>query len=485
MSTERKLSVAEKIGFGMGDAACGIVYSSVTMFLTYFYTDIYGLSAAAVGIMFLVTRVLDAITDPLTGLVADRVRTRWGHFRPWLIWFAIPYAVLAVMTFTTPDFGASGKLIYAYITYTLLMLCYTFINIPYCALGGVITTDEKDRLSAQSYRFTISSLAGLVVSVATLFLVDWLGKENKQFGFQATMAIMGTLAIVMLFFCFFSTSERVRPTVETKSSVMGDLRILLSNDQWRVVAIITFFSSMAGVMRSAATLYYATYLMLGGVESAAGTAMKSAFVSTSVVGTIIGSIAAGYLAQRYRAISLFKNINLLLVFVGVIMFFIPPTWLVVVFPLYFLVGFFHQMYQPFKWNMMANAADYGEWKFGRRITGLSFSGNLFALKMGMAVAGAFVGFSLGWFGYQAGVPTQTALATNGIIGLLTVGPSLSYLILYWLTRFYTLDDKMMSKIQYDLAQRQQAADSHREDETPVLIDPVTGPLTTSGANHHG
>ncbi|OAT19647.1 putative GPH family arabinoside transporter [Buttiauxella gaviniae ATCC 51604] len=477
MSTARKLSAAEKIGFGMGDAACGIVYSSVTMFLTYFYTDIYGLSAAAVGIMFLVTRVLDAITDPLTGLVADRVHTRWGHFRPWLIWFAIPYAVLAVLTFSTPDFGESGKLLYAYITYTLLMLCYTFINIPYCALGGVITTDEKDRLSAQSYRFTISSLAGLVVSVATLFLVDWLGKENKQFGFQATMAIMGTLAVIMLFFCFFSTSERVRPKVETNSSMMDDLRILLANDQWRIVAVITFFSSMAGVMRSAATLYYATYLMLGGIESAAGTAMKSAFVSTSVVGTIIGSIAAGYLAQRYRAVSLFKNINLLLVVIGVVMFFVPPTWLAVVFPLYFLVGFFHQMYQPFKWNMMANAADYGEWKFGRRITGLSFSGNLFALKMGMAVAGAFVGFSLGWFGYQAGNPTQTTLATNGIIGLLTIGPSISYLVLYWLSRFYILDDKMMNQIQRDLAHREQVEEINTPAVTPALI--------STGANNHG
>ncbi|OAT34446.1 putative GPH family arabinoside transporter [Buttiauxella brennerae ATCC 51605] len=477
MSTARKLSVAEKIGFGMGDAACGIVYSSVTMFLTYFYTDIYGLSAAAVGIMFLVTRVLDAITDPLTGLVADRVHTRWGHFRPWLIWFAIPYAVLAVLTFSTPDFGESGKLLYAYITYTLLMLCYTFINIPYCALGGVITTDEKDRLSAQSYRFTISSLAGLVVSVATLFLVDWLGKENKQFGFQATMAIMGTLAVIMLFFCFFSTSERVRPKVEINSSMMDDLRILLANDQWRIVAVITFFSSMAGVMRSAATLYYATYLMLGGIESAAGTAMKSAFVSTSVVGTIIGSIAAGYLAQRYRAVSLFKNINLLLVVIGVVMFFVPPTWLAIVFPLYFLVGFFHQMYQPFKWNMMANAADYGEWKFGRRITGLSFSGNLFALKMGMAVAGAFVGFSLGWFGYQAGNPTQTTLATNGIIGLLTIGPSISYLVLYWLSRFYILDDKMMNQIQRDLAHREQVEEINTPAVTPALI--------STGANNHG
>ena len=454
MDQSNKLSYTEKLGYGMGDAACGIVYSSVTMFLTWFYTDIYGLTAAAVGVMFLVTRILDAITDPLTGIVADRIKTRWGHFRPWLIWFAIPYAVLAVMTFTTPAFSGTGKLVYAYLTYTLLMLCYTFINIPYCALGGVITRDEKERLSAQSYRFTISSIAGLLVSIATLFLVDILGKENKQTGFQATMAIMGVIAVVMLTFCFFSTRERISPASDSPSGIREDLQQLLANDQWRIVAVITFFSSMAGVMRSAATMYYATYLMTGNIDSVAGTAMKSAFVSTSVIGTIIGSLGAGWLAKRYRAVSLFKNINLILVLLGVVMFIVPPTWLMLVFPLYFLIGFFHQMYQPFKWNMMANAADYGEWKFGRRITGLSYSGNLFALKMGMAVAGAVVGFSLGMFGYQAGATHQTPVATAGIIGLLTLGPSLSYLILWWLSRFYKLDDQMMKSIQSDLTSRQ-------------------------------
>ncbi|MFB1117451.1 MFS transporter [Dickeya dadantii] len=453
-TADNKLSTAEKIGFGMGDAACGIVYSSVTMFLTYFYTDIYGISAAAVGVMFLVTRVLDAVIDPMIGLLADRTRTRWGHFRPWLIWFAVPYAVIAVLTYTTPDLAGTGKLVYAYITYTLLMMFYTFINIPYCSLGGVITTDEKDRLSAQSYRFTISSAAGLLVSVGTLWLVDWIGRGDKQLGYQGTMAIMGVLAVIMLVFCFFTTQERINPQVDQGQNVWDDVKNLLSNDQWRIVAVITFFSSMAGVMRGAATLYYATYLMAGPEHSGpAGTAMKSAFITTSVVGTIIGAMLAGYFAKRYRSLSLFKNINLLLVITGVVLFLVPPTWLAVVFPLYFLIGFFHQMYQPFKWNMMANAADYGEWKTGRRITGLSFSGNLFALKLGMAVAGALVGFALGWFGYVAGSPTQTSLATTGIIGLLSIGPSLSYLILYWLTRFYKLDDKTMTQIQADLARR--------------------------------
>ncbi len=472
MAAVKKLSVIEKLGFGMGDAACGIVYSSVTMFLTYFYTDIYGLSAAAVGVMFLVTRILDAVSDPLTGIIADRVKTRWGHFRPWLIWFAIPYAVLAVMTFTTPDFGHSGKLLYAYITYSLLMLCYTFINIPYCALGGVITTDDKDRLSAQSYRFTISSLAGLLVSVGTLWLVDYFGKENLQAGYQATMAVMGAIAVCMLVFCFCFTKERITAEDTRQVSVLSDLKNLMSNDQWRIVAIITFFSSMAGVMRSSATLYYATYLMLDkGQSLVSGTAMKSTFITTSVVGTIFGAIAAGYFAKRFSTLTMFKNINLLLVLAGVVMFFVPPKYLPVIFPLYFIIGFLHQMYQPFKWNMMANAADYGEWKTGRRITGLSFSGNLFALKLGMAFAGAFVGFSLGWFGYHAGAETQTALATTGIIGLLTVGPSVSYLILYFLARFYKLDDATMKNIQTDLAKR--SGDIVREQENEAgNLDPV-------------
>lgn len=454
-----QLTVSQKIGYGVGDAACGIVYTSVTMFLTYFYTDIYGLSAAAVGTMFLLTRIFDAITDPLTGILADRTNTRWGHFRPWLMWFAIPYAVLGVLAFTTPSMADGGKLVYAYVTYSLLMLCYTFINIPYCALGGVVSSDEKQRLSAQSYRFAISSIAGLFVSISTLYLVNWLGQGDKQLGYQYTAAVMGVLAIVMLFYCFFATHEELTPKQENEPvSIKRDLKLLFGNGQWRLVAVITFFSSMAGVMRYAATMYYATYLMTGGLDEA-GTGMKSAFITTGVVGTVFGPMLANYLGKKYSSIKVFRAINLILTALGVVMFFVPPQLLVVIFPLFFLIGFFHQGYQPFKWNMMANAADYGEWKTGRRITGLSFSGNLFCLKMGMAVAGALVGFILGWVGYQAGVSNQNPMAVTGIIGLLTIGPSLSYFILYLLSKFYTLDDAMMLKITDDLRQRHQIRQS--------------------------
>ncbi|MFV0574224.1 MAG: glycoside-pentoside-hexuronide (GPH):cation symporter [Vibrio sp.] len=470
----RQLTVSQKIGYGVGDAACGIVFSSVTMFLTYFYTDIYGLSAAAVGTMFLVTRVFDAVTDPLTGILADRTNTRWGHFRPWLIWFAIPYAVLAVMAFTTPEMGDTGKLVYAYVTYSLLMLCYTFINIPYCALGGVISSDEKQRLSAQSYRFAISSVSGLFVSICTLYLVDHLGGGNKQLGFQYTAGIMGTLAVIMLFYCFFSTREELRPEVTEKpASIKSDFKNLIANDQWRLVAVITFFSSMASVMRSAATMYYATYLMTEGFTGDA-TGMKSAFITTSVIGTIFGPMLANHLGKKYCSVFLFRASCLVLTALGVVMFLVPPTYLYVVFPLFFCIGFFHQGYQPFKWNMMANAADYGEWKTGQRITGLSYSGNLFCLKMGMAVAGALVGFILGAIGYQAGEAHQIPSAVTGIVALLTVGPSISYFILYLLSKFYILDEDMMTRIQKDLLARKNKQTSVEsgsvttEQEDPIL-----------------
>lgn len=471
MNDTDTLSAREKICFGLGDAACGLVFSSLTMFLTYFYTDIYGISAVAVATMFLVVRCVDAVADPMIGLIADRTHTRWGHFRPWLVWFGVPYAVLAVLTYTTPDFGNTGKLVWAYVTYGLLMICYSAINIPYCSLGGVLTSDDKQRVSAQSYRFTLSSIAGLVISSATLGLVNWLGGGNNQLGYRLTMMIMGVLAVVMLAVCFFNTTERVQPVVEKRVSVWSDLRDLFGNDQWRVVAVLTFFSSMANVMRGAATMYYATYLMVGGVAAATqGTGMKTAFITTSVVGTILGAMAAGAFSKRFASLPLFRFLNLLLVIVGVVLFFVPPKALVLVFPLYFAIGFLHQMSQPFKWNMMAGAADYGEWKTGRRITGLSFSGSLFMLKLGMAIAGASVAFLLQVLGYQAGAPVQVHAAEVGIIALLTLGPSLSYLLLLLISFLYKIDDAFLAKIHAELARRGTGQSKDPEESAAAAAD---------------
>jgi sugar (glycoside-pentoside-hexuronide) transporter len=449
-----KVSVLEKIGYGVGDTACSLVFTSVTMFLTFFYTDIFGLTAVEVGVMFLTARTLDAVVDPLIGIIADRTHTRWGHFRPFLLWMAIPYTVSAILTYTTPDFGHTGKLVYAYITYNLLMYLYSAMNIPYCSLGGVITADHKERVSCQSYRFALASIGGLIISSTTLPLVELLGHGNKQAGYQGATMVMGAIALVLFFFCFATTKERLTPVIEKNNSVLSDLKDLWKNDQWRVIALITFFSSSANVMRGAATLYYATYLMTDPTAaSTEGVAMKSAFITTGVVGTIIGAIISEPLAKRYSKLTMFNVINYVLVAMGIALFVTPPKLLTVVFPIYFLIGFFHQMNQPFKWSMMADAVDYGEWKLGRRITGLSISGNLFALKLGMAASGAVVGFLLSGLGYQAGVPQQTPAAVTGIVFLLSVGPSISYLAMSLLTRFYKLDDSMLNKIRVDVDAR--------------------------------
>ena len=211
VSAKHRVSVIEKIGYGLGDTASNIVFQMVMMFMAFFYTDVFGISAAAMGTLFLVVRIFDAITDPVMGALADRTQTRWGKFRPYLLWLCVPYALIAVLAFTTPDLSSSGKLIWAYATYSLLMGIYTAINIPYCALGGVITADSQERVSLNSYRFFLATSAGVLVASSTLYLVKTLGQGNDQKGFQLAMAVFSALAVVFFLACFFLTrSESFR-----------------------------------------------------------------------------------------------------------------------------------------------------------------------------------------------------------------------------------------------------------------------------------
>ena len=204
-SSESKISVKEKIGYGLGDAASNIIFQTVMTFLAFFYTDVFGISAAAVGTLFLSVRVLDAITDPVMGNLADRTETRWGSYRPYLLWLAVPFGVISCLTFTTPDFSDSGKVIYAYFTYAALMVIYTAINIPYCALGGVLTSNPSERVSIQSYRFAFASLAGILITATTLPLVDYFGQGDKASGYQMTMLLMSILGIILFWLCFATT----------------------------------------------------------------------------------------------------------------------------------------------------------------------------------------------------------------------------------------------------------------------------------------
>jgi len=254
------LSVKEKIGYGMGDAASHIIFDNVMLYMMFFYTDIFGIPAGFVGTMFLLARALDAISDPCMGLIADRTRSRWGKFRPWILFGAIPFGIVCVLAYTTPDLSLNGKMVYAAVTYTLLTLLYTVVNIPYCALGGVITNDPTQRISLQSWRFVLATAGGMLSTVLMMPLVNLIGGDDKAFGFQGGIAVLSVVAFLMLAFCFFTTKERIQVPPST-TSMREDLRDIWHNDQWRIVGVLTILNILAVCVRGGAMMYYCTWIM--------------------------------------------------------------------------------------------------------------------------------------------------------------------------------------------------------------------------------
>ena len=403
------LSVKEKIGYGMGDAASHIIFDNVMLYMMFFYTDIFGIPAGFVGTMFLLARALDAISDPCMGLLADRTRSRWGKFRPWVLFGALPFGLVCVLAYSTPDLSLNGKMIYAAITYTLLTLLYTVVNIPYCALGGVITNDPTQRISLQSWRFVLATAGGMLSTVLMMPLVNLIGGDNKALGFQGGIAVLSVVAFLMLAFCFFTTKERVEAPPST-TSMREDLRDIWQNDQWRIVGLLTILNILAVCVRGGAMMYYVTWILA--------------------------------------------------------MFFVPMQADITMFVFIFVIGVLHQLVTPIQWVMMSDTVDYGEWCNGKRLTGISFAGTLFVLKLGLAFGGALIGWMLAGGGYDAAAKTQNSATISIIIALFTIVPAICYLLSAVIAkRFYTLKTPYLRKILDQLAQgarRNQQEFTHNE-----------------------
>ncbi|GDX07666.1 glycoside-pentoside-hexuronide (GPH):cation symporter [Buttiauxella sp. A111] len=442
-----KLSIKEKIGYGMGDAGCNIIFGAIMLFVNYFYTDIFGLSPALVGVMLLSIRVIDAVTDPIMGAIADRTQSRWGRFRPWILWMAAPFAFFSYLMFTTPDWGYSSKVIYAFVTYFLLSLTYTAINIPYCSLGSVITNDPKERVACQSYRFVMVGIATLILSLSLLPMVDWFGGGDKAKGYQMAMGILAVLGMCMFLFCFSTVRERVRPAVPSNDDLNSDLKDVWKNDQWVRILLLTLCNVCPGFIRMAATMYYVTWVM------GQSTSFATLFISLGVVGMMGGSMLAKVLTDRICKLKVFFWTNIVLAIFSCGFYFLDPHATTLIVVMYFLLNILHQIPSPLHWSLMADVDDYGEWKTGKRITGISFSGNLFFLKLGLAIAGAMVGFLLSWYGYDAGAKQQSADSINGIVMLFTIIPGVGYLITAGVVRLLKVDREMMQRIQADLEKR--------------------------------
>jgi GPH family glycoside/pentoside/hexuronide:cation symporter len=434
----------EKIAYGLGDTASNIVFQTVMMFLLLFYTDVVGLSPAVVGSMFLAVRILDAVTDPLMGAIADRTQSRWGRFRPYLLWLALPFAIISILAFTTPDLAGTNKIIYAFSTYALLMLAYTAINIPYCALGGVLTADAKERVSVQSYRFVFGMLGGVIVAAATMPMVQWLGQGDTAKGYQQTMTLMSILGFVLFLLCFLGTKERITISNEQTPSYKESFKSLWQNDQWRILCLSGLFLLTGQVLKFTLAIYYVKYFL--GRED-----LITPFLTSGVIASMIGCAFAQPLAKRMCKIKAYIGLQLIAATLCAMSFFIHSEQIVLAFATFIAWKFFLDMATPLLWAKMADTIDYGHYKTGVRVTGLVYSSIIFFIKLGVALGGALAGWLLSYYDYQADVE-QSQITKDGILLSFSLLPAIGSLVVAWLMRKYTLTDKqvlaLQSKLQY-------------------------------------
>jgi GPH family glycoside/pentoside/hexuronide:cation symporter len=440
---QNKLTIKEKFGYGLGDTASNIVFQMVANFMLIFYTDVYGLSAAAAGTLLLTVRLFDGFTDPIMGSIADRTRTKWGAYRPYLLFLAVPYGVLACLAFITPDFDATGKLIYAYVTYGLLMTCYTGINIPYGALGGVMVSSPKERASLQSYRFAMAMAALVLIVWALPKLVAYLGNGNDKLGYPLAMVFMGTLAAICFVFCFKMTKEAIRPPVEkNRKNVFSEFFSLFKNDQWVVIAAISLATLTLIGIRAAVAPHYVKYYL--GDES-----LISSFLTTAAIGSVLGAISTNFLTKIFEKKVLFQVAIVIVIISHSLFYVVDAKQIYTIFILYFIANFAHMMLTPIMFSMVADTVDYGVKKIGKRLTAITFSGHLLAIKFGFAIGGALAGWILSSYNY---VPNevQSSETLQGILLAFAGIPVICMVISLLLTKKYLLTESEVEKIQVSI-----------------------------------
>lgn len=442
-SNNQKLSILEKIGYGSGDAAVNVVISSMFLIITFFYTDIYGLKPKDMAILFLLVRLIDAITDPLMGLITDKFTTKWGRYRPYFLYLSVPFGISVFLTFTTPGFDYTGKLIYAYITYIFVTIMFTGVTIPYISLIGVLTSDPKERLSANGYRLFFAKIAAFLVSIVVPIMAESLGKNNLARGYQLSMGFMALLGTLLFLFSFFTTKERVEHVVD-KKPLLEQFKLLINNGQWTLLFGVCFTGTVGYVIRGSVAIFYAKYF-LGGDAS-----VQSTFMATGVIAAILAMPASTFITKRYCKVKLFKYTQLAVGAISLVMFFvIKPGDMVLAYVLYFILSFVVDLHAPVFWSAIAEAVDYGHAETGKRVSGLSFGGISFAQKAGMGVAGAAVGYLLDFFGYIPDtVQSETALV--GLALMLTIIPGIFHVIMGGLMFRYKITDAYYETIKTKL-----------------------------------
>ncbi|MBK1877922.1 MFS transporter [Pelagicoccus mobilis] len=455
-STPEKLRVSEKLGYGLGDTASNFFFHTFNILLLGYYTDVFGLTATAVGTMFLVTKLFDAFTDPIMGMIADRTKTRWGKFRPYILWTAVPFGVIGYAMFANPDLSDSGKLVYAYFTYSLMMLAYTVINVTYSSLLGVISPDSSERTMVSTYRFVCAFGAQLLISAFVIPLRDLLGGGDEGLGYQRTMALFAAASVILWFITFLTTKERVEPAADQQVNFSTDLGVVFRNSAWIALVVVAVLTLTNVGVRGGATYFYVKYYINDSDKMVFWIFDRTSIAWLSGgLGMLVGTLLTKPLTEVFDKRTLMVWLTGLNGLFMLGMFLIGPDqyWLMII------VGFIGTIIvgptPAIVWSMYADVADYGEWKFGRRTTGLVFSGLLFSQKMGLAIGAGLAGWILGWFGYAAGAE-QSESSLLGIRLLFTVFPGVLTLAAALATLFYPLNDKRVQEIDTELNKRRGA-----------------------------
>ena len=445
------LSWREIISYGVADMGFNFYWGNIGFFLLNFYTDVFGILPAAAGSMLAAIKLVNAFTDPAIGAVADRTRTRFGKFRPYLLWMALPLAVAGVLTYTTPHFTANGKLVWAYATYLLLMVCYTGINIPYNALSGVMSSEPQERATLNGLRFVFAFGGSMLVMAASPYLVRWLGHGNARAGWPLTMALWGLAASSLFVVTFANTRERVTPPPAQKPRMRQDLGDLSRNSPWLVLFVLAPVIMMTITLRGSAAVYYFKYYV--GNSDLAGT-FGAVYMGAAAAGAGLTPVLTRWLDKKRLMMLLMSATGIL----NVAFFFVPAGEIVLMFALQVAIGVVLGPKSPLAFSMYADTADYNEWRTGRRATGLTFAAATFSQKLGTALATAVIGWVLAALGYVPNA-VQTPKSQAGIVVMMSFLPALFAFLAVGAMAFYKLDDRQMARIQSELVQRKAAKGS--------------------------
>ena len=479
-----KVSVVEKIGYSLGDLAANLIFQTLMTFLAFFYTDVYKIPAGTASVIIFSGGMIGACFNPIMGVIADRTKTRWGKFRPWILWTSVPFGLMALLAFSTPQFSPGGKIAYAFITYILLVLLYSANNLPYSALSGVLTGNMGERNSISSYRFTAVMVAQFIVQGLLLPMVLIFGDGDKAKGFENVMGVFALVGIVFFIITFLTTKERVVSTQTETTSVKQDVKDLMKNRPWIVMLVVTVFVFITLSLKGGMYVFYfenylseqhlAVFLndigfnaFINGLNNLlsnmgfvgflwpedVATSGFSLFNAGGIIFMIIGIMFSKGLADKYGKRDVF-GVSLFLATLCLLLFyFYSPESIALVFISQLLHGFFYGITTPLLWAMIADVADYSECKNNRRATAIIFSAMIFGLKAGLSVGGALVAGILASYGYNHLLDVQSPETINGIKLSLSVFPTITFFIAIGCLFFYKIDKKKEVEIEDELSKR--------------------------------